>query len=169
MRSRPLIIITTRLPPQICGIGTFSCQLESHWPDRESIHPFLVIDGALESQRVLERPSISEFGKDWEALGRVLDEAGPVDVLLHYAGRGYQRYGLPVGLPPVLQKWKTKFPAARLIIYFHELPGHFPITSRHYWLNVWSRSIARRLANVADLLITNTEEHVRTLQKIAKC
>src|SRR3954470_23342874 len=110
MQSRPLIIITTRLPPQICGIGTFSWQLESHWPGGQSIHPFLVIDGASESQRVLKRNKISQFGSNWKELGRVLDEAGPVDVLLHYAGRGYQHYGCPVGLPPVLQKWKARFP-----------------------------------------------------------
>ena len=167
MQSRPLIIITTRLPPQICGIGTFSWQLERYWPDRKSANRFLVVDGASESQRVLERTRISEFGNDWKALGRALDEAGPVDVLLHYAGRGYQRYGCPLGLPPVLQKWRTKFSGARLAIFFHELPGYFPITSRHYWLNVCSRGIARKLANLADLLITNTEEHVRTLQKIS--
>ena len=32
MQSRPLIIISTRLPPQLCGIGTFSWLLRRHWP-----------------------------------------------------------------------------------------------------------------------------------------
>jgi len=165
MQSRPLIIISTRLPPQICGIGTFSWLLHRHWAGDTSAHRFLVVD-----DRGNDRPTaaeISEFGTDWTMLGQALNEAGSADVLLHYAGRAYHRYGCPTQLPRVLQEWKTNFPTARLIIFFHELPGRLPVLSKHYWLNICNRSIVRRLATVADLVITNTQEHVRTLEKLS--
>src|SRR5206468_1673043 len=82
-------------------------------------------------------------------------------------GRGYHRYGCPVRLPGVLQQWKQKFPTGRLFIFFHELPGRLPVLSRHYWLNLCNRRIVRQLANLADLVITNTPEHVRILEKLS--
>ena len=166
MQTRPLLIITTRLPPQICGIGTFSWMLERHWVGDRSQHRFLVVENGAHSG-VQTGPKVSEFGSDWAALGKVLDQAGSADVLLHYAGRGYHRYGCPLGLSGVVQQWKRKFPTARVFIFFHELPGRLPIFSKHYWLNICNRRIVRQLASHADLVITNTQEHVRTLEKLS--
>jgi hypothetical protein len=168
MQSRPLLIISTRLPPQICGIGTFSWLLHRYWDGDTSQHRFLVVDDASRSDGGARPDGISEFGKDWSALGRALDQGGSADVLLHYAGRGYHRLGCPIRLPGILNKWKTKFSDARLIIFFHELPGPLPFTSRHYWLNACNRRIVRKLANLADLVITNSAEHVRTLEKLSR-
>ena len=95
MQSRPLTIITTRLPPQICGVGTFSWLLDRHWPPNRSQHRFLVVDsGRTDGQTEYDRENL-EFGADWRVLGRALDEAGPGDVFLHYAGRAYHPLGCP--------------------------------------------------------------------------
>lgn len=167
MNSRPLVIITTRLPPQICGIGTYSWLLHQHWPVDSAEVQFLVVDGAGSSVETLNYPAISEFDGDFAKLSCILDELGPANILLHYAGRAYNRYGCPLRLPPVLGKWKAKFPRGHLLILFHELPGDLPFISRHYWIDVCNRRVIRNLANLADATITNTDDHVAKLQKIS--
>jgi hypothetical protein len=166
MQSRPLIIISTRLPPQICGIGMFSWLLHRHWPGDTSQQRFVVVEDE-NNVSPASGTTISAFGDDWAALSQSLNDAGSADVLLHYAGRGYHRYGCPTQLPTILREWKIKFPAGRLIIFFHELPGRLPVFSKHYWLNICNRQVVRKLASLADLVITNTQEHVRTLEKLS--
>ena len=70
-------------------------------------------------------------------------------------------------LPEVLAKWKAKYPAGRLLIFFHELPGKFPIASRHYWINLCNRRIIRKLARLADVIVTNTSDHATKIMKIS--
>jgi glycosyltransferase involved in cell wall biosynthesis len=167
MQSRPLVIITTRLPPQICGIGTFSWSLDKNWPGDTSQHSFLVMDNSQMSG-VVPSDNVVGFDGDWRRLEQALDSAAGADVLLHYAGRGYQRFGCPVGLPAALRKWKTNSPRSRLVVFFHELPASLPVTNRHYWLNLYSRRIAARIAKLADVLVTNSQDHVRALKKMVK-
>jgi hypothetical protein len=167
MQSRPLVIVTTRLPPQVCGIGTFSWLLHRHWPGDTSGQRFLVVDVNDKSGIESEREAITEFGNDWKTLANALERNPFADVLLHYAGRAYQPLGCPIGLVSVFRNWKRKFPDARLIVFFHELPGRLPLSSRHFWLNIFSRRLAGRLAMMADLVITNTREHARTLEEIS--
>jgi hypothetical protein len=167
MQRRPFVIITTRLAPQLCGIGTFSWLLDRHWPGDTSRHEFLVVDGAVQSRLALKDVPITEFGADAAKLSHALEQKGSVDVLLHYAGRGYHRLGCPIWLGRALRAWKQKFPSARLTIFFHEVPGKLPLTSPHYWLNLCNLRIIRQLARIGDVLITNTTHHAATLAKIS--
>jgi hypothetical protein len=167
MNARPFIIISTRLSPQLCGIGAYSWLLYRHWPGETSHVGFLVVEGAAESAAALNHNAIAEFNAKAANLSRALDSAGGADVLLHYAGRAYHRYGCPIRFPAVLAKWKAKYPAGRLLIFFHELPGKFPITSRHYWMDLCNRRIIRKLARLADAIVTNTSDHVTKLMKIS--
>ena len=167
MERREIVIITTRLPPQVCGIGTYSWWLYRHWPSDTSRAQFLVVDGAVQSAAALDHRAISEFNANSTQLSQALDRAGSVDVLLHYAGRAYHRFGCPLWLPKVLAKWKRRFPLARLMIFFHELPGRSPFPSRHYWIDICNRRIIRQLARMADVLVTNSEDHVRKIEKIS--
>ena len=61
MNTRPLVVITTRLPPQVCGIGTYSWLLHQHWPGDVSSAQFLVVDGAIESVAELDFSNVAEF------------------------------------------------------------------------------------------------------------
>jgi len=164
---RPLVIITRELPPQICGIGTYSWLLQQRWPRELMPAQFLVTDGAQESIKALDYSKVAEFNSKSAALWRELDRIGPADILLHYAGRAYHRFGCPGWLPSVLAKWKRKFPGGRLTILFHELPGKFPITSRYYWIDLCNRRVVRRLARMADVIVTNTEDHAAKIVKIS--
>jgi len=167
MNTRPLVVITTRLPPQVCGIGTYSWLLHQHWPGDVSSAQFLVVDGAIESAVALDCPNVTEFNANAAKLSRVLDGIGAADLLLHYAGRAYHRYGCPIWLPSVLVRWRTKFRSTRLLVFFHELPGNLPVTSRHYWIDMCDRRVIRKLSKIADAVITNASEHAKKLEQIS--
>jgi len=167
MNTRPLVVITTRLPPQVCGIGTYSWLLHQHWPGDLSSAQFLVVAGAVESASALQISNVSEFNGRAAKLVRSLDRMGPADLFLHYAGRAYHRYRCPIWLPSVLAKWKTKFRSGRLLVFFHELPSNFPVTSRRYWIDMCNRRVIRKLSKIADAVVTNTSEHARKLGQIS--
>jgi hypothetical protein len=166
MSARPLVIIATRLPPQTCGIGAYSWLAHKHRPDDSSPAEFLVMEGAAESRRLLGWDAITDFNGEPGKLGQALDRAGAASVLLHYAGRAYQRFGCPTWMPEVLSKWKTKFPRGRLTVFFHEVPGKLPRFSRHFWFGKISARIICQLAAVADVLVTNTENQGALLRKL---
>lgn len=159
-------IITTRLPPATCGIGSYSALLREHWPDLTAPVAFLVMDGATEASRA-GSDQVAEFHGSGAALSRELDRLGGGDLLLHYAGRAYQRFGCPMWLPGVLARWKRKFPGSRLMIMAHEVPGRLPMRSRHFWLAQVNASIIRRLCRIADVLVTNTPHHAAELSRIS--
>jgi hypothetical protein len=161
------VVITTRLPPQICGIGTYSWLAHKHRPDNVPPAEFFVMEGAAESRALLGWDGITNFNGNPETLAQALDRAGPANVLLHYAGRAYQRFGCPTWMPGVLAKWKAKFPEGRLSIFFHEAPGKLPRLSRHFLLGKIGARIIRQLAAVADILVTNTENHIAILRKLS--
>lgn len=168
MSQQRLLIVTTRLPPQVCGIGTYSSLLHRYWPAENSQAEFLVIDGAAESAKHLEYSSIFEFNAQSSKFAAILDRAGAASLLLHYAGRAYHRYGCPLWLPRVLRDWKMKFPTSRIVILFHELPGNsFPVTSRFFWIDRCNRRVVYQLTQVADAIATNTREHIETIKNIS--
>ena len=164
MKTRPLAIITTRLPPAVCGIGAFSQLLRKHWPNDSRPVNFLIMEGAPPASP--DADSVIAFEGDGTKLTRALSRLGNADVLLHYAGRAYHSLGFPLWLPRALAKWRTQFPTGRLMVFFHEVPGELPITSRHYWLGRLNSHVISRLAKLADVVVTNTETHRAALRKI---
>jgi hypothetical protein len=167
MSDRPLVVITTRLPPATCGIGAYSALLREHWPDRAGAVEFLVVEDVANATSTPRSDRVSEFSGEAAKLWHQLDRIGAADVVLHYAGRAYQRFGCPVWLPGVLAKWKQKFAGSRLMIVVHELPGELPMTSRHFWLGQLDAWIVRRLSRIGDVLATNTQHHAETLRRIS--
>jgi hypothetical protein len=167
MSALPAIVITTRLPPEICGVGAYSWLVHKYRPDDSSPTQFFVMEGASASRALLGWNAITDFHGDPRTLEQGLDRAGGTSVLLHYAGRAYQRFGCPVWLPRVLRNWKTKFPDGRLTVFFHEVPGELPRLSRHFLLGKINARIIRQLAAVADVLATNTDNHAAVLRKLS--
>ena len=169
MTSKPLVMISTRLAPGACGIGTYSLLLRKHWPAASSHRfEFVVNEGGQLADGLRADDRVSEFANDPARLARELDRIGAADVLLQYAGRAYQRFGAPLWLPRVLRCWKQKHPGARLMIFFHELPGKMSITSRHYWLGQLNSWVVRQISTAADVLATNTEHHAAKLRKLTR-
>jgi hypothetical protein len=166
MSTRALTVISTRLPPQLCGIGTYSWLLNSHWPGDKARTQFIVMDGAKESAQQLGFASVTGFNGEAQTLERALTQSRSEDLLLHYAGRAYHRYGCPVSMPRVLGRWKKRRPDARLLIFFHELPAEVPMMSRHYLPQRINARIVRKLAQLADILVTNTAHQADKLRAL---
>lgn len=166
--KRSFVIITTRLPPAMCGVGTYSALLRKHWPNDETPVHFLVVGEAAAADPIGFGDTVTEFGDSPARLQEALRKIGTADVLLHYAGRAYHRYGCPTWMPGALARWKREFPESRLTIFFHELSGPMPATSRHYWLGKINERIVRKLASLADTVATNTENHRAQLHRIAR-
>ena len=167
MKERSLVIITTRLPPQACGIGTYSWLAFARRPENSGRAQFLVMEGAAQSRAFLNWNEVTDFDGDAAMLEQALNRAGPANVLLHYAGRGYQRLGFPLWMPRALSKWKTRFPEGRLTIFFHEVPGGLPLRSRHFLFGKLSLWTSRQLAVLADTVVTNTEGHAAILRRLS--
>ncbi|CAN5473563.1 hypothetical protein BH18VER1_BH18VER1_18890 [soil metagenome] len=167
MNQRPFVIITTRLPPDSCGIGNYSSRLRQHWPGKGRPVEFLVIDGADAASPPVSSDRVREFNGNARQLSAALQRIGEADVLLHYAGRAYHRFGCPMWLPRVMADWRRSCPSGRLMVFFHELPGSAPLMSRHFWLDLANARIVAQLASVADAVATNTDHHTATLRRIS--
>lgn len=160
-------IITTRLAPLMCGVGAYSWLVHKNRPSDTSPAQFFVMKGASESRTFLGWQAIVDFNGDPGELAQALDRAGATNLLLHYAGRAYQRYGCPVWLPRVLREWKMKFPSGRLTVFFHEVPGELPLFSLHFFLGKAGERIVRQLATIADVLVTNTDHHAEIIRRLS--
>jgi hypothetical protein len=168
MSANPLAVISTRLAPGECGIGAHSLLLRKHWPGAAQPVDFLVMQGSNGADVLTGHDRIAEFGGEAKRLQAELDRIGRADVVLHYAGRAYQRFGFPHWMPGVLRRWKQRNAGARLLVLFHEVPGgDLPITSRYFWLDRLNLSVIRQLARIADVLVTNTETHAQQLRRVS--
>jgi hypothetical protein len=169
MNANPLAVISTRLAPGECGIGAHSLLLRKHWPTGERPVDFIVVQGANGADVLAPDDRVAEFGSDAARLAAELDRLGRADVILHYAGRAYHRFGFPHWLPAVLKRWKQRNAGARLLVLFHEVPGgDLPITSRYFWLGQANLWVVRRLALIADVVVTNTEGHAQQLRTVSR-
>jgi hypothetical protein len=164
MSSRPFVIITTRLPPAACGIGTYSWQLRQNWPGAAQRVEFLVTDSAATAEAGAD--GVTEFSGSGTVFSEQLERIGSADLLIHYAARAYQRFGCPVWLPGAITRWKARFPGSRVMLLVHEMPGKLPMRSKHFWLARVSDWIVRRLSRVADAVVTNTASHAAELRRI---
>jgi hypothetical protein len=167
MSASPTVIVTTRLPPAACGIGTYSWLAHKYRPNESGPAEFLVMEGAAESRVALGWDAITDFHGDPVRLAQALDRAGAGNILLHYAGRAYHRFGCPTWLPGILRRWKAKLPTGHLTVFFHEVPGELPRLSRHFLLGKINSRIIRQLATTADVVVTNTENHAALLRKLS--
>ncbi len=167
MSAVPLVIITTRLPPATCGIGTHSWLLRKNWPNESRPVKFLVVEGVGTAAAASCADKVAAFNNSASALARELAGIGTADVVLHYAGRAYHRFGFPLWMPGVLARWKSRFRDSRLMIFVHEMPGDAPWTSRHFWFAKAGNWTIARLAKLADVLVTNSEVHRAKLAKMS--
>jgi hypothetical protein len=169
MISSPDVVISTRLPPRVCGVGTYSWLLHKHRADTATPASFFTMDGASESRSFLGLDAITDFSGDPRKLETLLDRAGAAHVLLHYAGRGYQRFGCPIWLPSVLRRWKRKVSRGLLTVFFHEVPAALPKLPHHVVFAKVGAHVIGQLAALADVLVTNTETHASVLRELPGC
>jgi hypothetical protein len=161
-----IISIAPRLPPAVCGVGTYSLLLAEAWPFPETfLH--LVVDGGLASSDALPQSSIVEIGHSSARLYRELISRSPTAVILHYSSRGYHRFGIPIWLARAIQQWKARGAKPNLIVFFHEVPAHLPLRSirnHHGVIQKFNQYIMKTLCKNASKVVTNSSEHALRLE-----
>ncbi|TLD68424.1 glycosyltransferase family 4 protein [Phragmitibacter flavus] len=162
--ERELIIISTPLPPRPCGIGGYTAMLGRYWP--EDTRVFHLVDAeAQESARHLGLGNILQMERTKRSMLQQLNKHPDADILLQYAGRAYDRLGCPFWLLGALREWRRRHPERRLTVFFHELWGEVPWTSKFALTEAASRWISKRLMRLADGVVTNTPHHAARLQR----
>ncbi|MDQ6808387.1 MAG: hypothetical protein M3Z64_03025 [Verrucomicrobiota bacterium] len=165
MDAPPLVIVAPRLPPRACGIGTYAWQLHRHWPAPHGQERFLVFADADATRENLPDTSVAQFPASARGLAEALERAQNADVLLHYAGRAYHRFGFPRWMPEAFATWRKRDDRRRLHVIFHELPADLPLLSKQGILQRFSFPVARALAEQASSLVTNSAHHASVLNR----
>lgn len=165
MESKPLVFVVPRLSPYACGLGQYAWELHRHWPVAGTQNRFAVLSGAKVSRDYLHMVAIEEFSASARSLVNLLEQQDTDDVLLHYAGRAYHRFGFPRWMPRAFKHWQRRNNARRLHIIFHELPADLPLLSKQGILQRLSFPVARSLAEQAITVITNSEHHAAVLNR----
>lgn len=115
------------------------------------------VDTNLGWDRTAEKFSLSKNTADEKVL--------PESCLLHYSGYGFSKRGSPLWL---LNKIQTDRPLIKSLgIFFHELYAFGPPWGSAFWLSPMQRHIARRLAEISDFWITNSEASAKWLCQFA--
>lgn len=92
------------------------------------------------------------------SLARLTVDAGISAVVLHFAGYGYQKRGLPVWLLRGLQRFRRQHMHVRIITLFHELFANGKPWTSAFWTSLPQRAIVRGLLRLTDVpFVTNAE------------
>src|SRR5207247_1808487 len=105
----------------VCGTSTYGWKLSQHWPDRTKHFVHLVVDGAVESRQYYGCEYIFAVGESGRELSARMALHPGAGVILHYASRGFNRYGCPIWMARGITRWRRRNPDARLLIFFHEV------------------------------------------------
>ncbi len=91
----------------------------------------------------------------------------PCSLVLHFSGYGYGERGVCLWLIDELHALRSSMQGQlRVIVVFHELFASGPPWRSAFWLAGVQRWIARRLAQMADELWTNTAQHAAWLRGV---
>jgi hypothetical protein len=80
-------------------------------------------------------------------------------VVVHVAGYGYQKRGVPFWLLKGMQEWRRIQPRTCLIGIFHELFARNRIWNSSFWLSGTQRYIARELWRLCDYGLTTNDTY----------
>jgi len=164
---KKIISIEPRLPPAICGTSAFSWQLSSFWNNRLSQCSHIVVDGAIVSRVYLNYEDINECGESARNLFKHLPVHEDVALLLHYASRGFSKYGTPFWLLLALQKWRKSHPDNLFLTFFHEVSPRLPLRTHHGLICAVDRYLVRRLCQMSSSIMTNSKHHSEMLTQIS--
>jgi hypothetical protein len=158
-----LVVITTNLPPVICGVGDFTVRLLKELALQRPVTFILPetperndhIDPANRDLIVVPRSA--------SALRRVLHDLGPCDLILHYSGYGYHSWGYPRWLVKAVRDWRCDC-SGELTVLFHETWGKPLIRKPKTQIEPLHRRLVASLANAADHVYTHTLEKAYALR-----
>lgn len=159
---RLLIQVLPRLTPARCGISDYALLLAQELEAAFEIKTAFVVLNSSERNSV-RFPVM--YGTPKELLDACLSFGGGGSgfLLVHLSGYGYAADGAPTLLAEALAdvRERSQF---RIAVFFHELYATGPPWRSAFWHSRRQQSAVRRIAQVCDFVLTNTELHAKWLE-----
>ncbi len=149
-----ILQIYPRLPPAIDGIGDYALTLANGLKQRQIQTHFMTF--RQENQAVDGSDRFPMLQLPVDTPQAFVDAIPPQirQVILHYSDYPYDpKYGAPFWLINALEAMKQQR-SLKLLVMFHEFPS-FYLLKKTFYLFPWQRSVAWKLAQLADVVVTN--------------
>lgn len=161
-----LSVIAVRLPPARCGVGDYTYQLWSRWPDGAQTWRFLVKEGAEQTRQSTKIKKVTQVEASSKSIFQELEKTGTGTVLLQYAPYGYDSKGAPVWLYDGLRCWKAVNSGRHLVVMFHEIFAHSAPWRRSFYRANAQRRVISDLGRLSEVSLTSTPWFA---QQLGKC
>jgi len=161
---RPLLIqVVPRLKPGRCGLSDHAIALAQELDSAFAVRTAFVV---LNSPAPFDLPFPVTCCTDAELLDACasLHQGRPGAILVHLSGYGYSPDGAPARLAAALAQVKAdrRF---RIAVYFHELFATGAPWKSAFWHSRRQKNAVRSIAELSDLVATNTHYHAAWLQQ----
>ena len=160
-----IVQIVPRRAAQPEGIGDYATLLANSLFERSSCTSAFVVGTPAEIESPVDDAWLNSpvTGRKGTALAKQLTklchETGARAVVLHVAGYGYQKRGVPFWLLSGMRKWRQIQPHTCLIGIFHELFASNRVWNSSFWLSRAQRYIARELWCLCDYGLTTNDKY----------
>lgn len=168
--SHPTCIISATFPPDICGVGDYTCQLARALGEQGE--RVTVLTGQHEArpciEEVAEGVTVKRIlpGWTWKSLVRILQEVqseGYKLVHIQYTPQFYGRHAWVVSLLPV---WLTLGTQCRTLVTFHEIYTPYLPGLRHLIAGTYHRLIDTILLWSSAAAIVTVENRMHRLTRL---
>lgn len=161
--SRLLIQVVPWLRPGRCGISDHGITLAHELQAAFGISSaFVALSVSAPGQ--IAFPVLPSSSEELPESCNSLVSGRPGTILVHLSGYGYSSDGAPARLARALARVKASG-RFRIAVYFHELFAVGPPWKSAFWHTRRQQKAVRAIAELCDLLVTNTSYHANWLEK----
>jgi hypothetical protein len=164
MPGNPQIIqVVPRMTPALCGVSDGALLLAGELEAGIGIKTAIAV---LNANKTHDVPFPILYGSPAQLLEMclTLSKGKPGHLLVHLSGYGYSADGAPTLLAEALRSVRAdgRF---RIAVFFHELFATGMPWRSAFWYARRQKRAVRRIAEVCDLLVTNTRSYVDWLHR----
>jgi hypothetical protein len=161
--NRQLIQIVPRLTPGRCGVSDHATMLAHELEFRFGVKTTFVLLNSGEASD-LSFPVVRCVIPELFDVCASMIEGQLGTILVHMSGYGYCPNGAPVHLAETLARMRASG-LFRIAVYFHELFATGAPWKSAFWYSRRQKSVMRTIANLSELVLTNTSYHAAWLQQ----
>jgi hypothetical protein len=161
--NRQIIQVVPRMTPALCGVSDGSLLLAGKLDAGFGIKTAIAV---LNADQTHDVPVPILYGSPAQLLDTclALSKGEPGYLLVHLSGYGYSADGAPTLLAEALERVRAdgRF---RVAVFFHELFATGMPWKSAFWYARRQKRAVQRIAEVCDLLVTNTRSYVDWLNR----
>lgn len=156
-----ILQIVPRAPGNRDGVGDYSRQLAA-WLEKKYGAKTIFI--AAQAHLLGRLPGDLRVLSPLRQMVDQLKTSEADAVILHYVNYGYDRWGIPLWLPPALARIRGP---RRLLTIFHELYAIGSPCQSAFWLRPLQIRTARRIAQISDLGLVSSQAQGEELARLS--